>query len=211
MDLASLTIEEFLQRLGSSEPTPGGGALSALAGAMAASMLTMVCNLTVGRPRYADVEEEAQAILGGAGRLQADLLALANADAEAYAAVRDAYRLPRESDQDKELRAAAIEHAMHTATDVPVQTAEAARAVLDLAARSATASNVTVVADVAVAAHLALAAMRGGVDQAELNLASVSDQAFSSQMAARLSAATSGAERVATETQATVRRRAAGG
>src|SRR2546427_756449 len=84
---------------------------------------------------------------------------------------------------------------------VPVRTAAEARAVLDAAARAALASNVTVVADVAVAAHLALAAMRGAIDQAELNLASVTDEAFSNEMAARVAAAAAGAERVASDTQ----------
>src|SRR5437867_2713525 len=109
MGLASLTIADFLDRLGSSDPTPGGGALAALTGASAAAMLAMVCNLTRGRPRYASVEAQVTEIVGRADTHRARLLELADADAEAYGSVRDAYRLPRETDAEKAARAEAIE------------------------------------------------------------------------------------------------------
>jgi formiminotetrahydrofolate cyclodeaminase len=182
MGLGSLTIDDFLARLGSSDPTPGGGALAALGGAMAAAMLAMVCNLTIGRPRFADVESEVQALLARCHDLQQQLLALADADAEAYLAVRDAYRLKRESPSEQEARAAAIEASMHRATEVPVETARASRVVLDLGVTAARITNPVALGDVAVAAHLALGAGRGAADQARMNLASLTDQEFVSRM-----------------------------
>jgi formiminotetrahydrofolate cyclodeaminase len=192
MDVGSLTIDEFLARLGSADPTPGGGCLAALAGAMAAAMLSMVCNLTVGKPQYADVEDLVQAVLAEAREAERRLLALANADAEAYAGVRDAYRLPRSSEDERAARTAAIEAAMQRATEVPLETAEAARAVVDLAARAAAITNVVMLGDVAVAAHLAVAAARGSADQAGLNIGNLSDLDFATAMRARMGAATDG-------------------
>ncbi len=211
MDIATLTIEEFLGRLGSSDPTPGGGALAALSGAMAAAMLAMVCNLTIGRPRYADVEEAIRAILAATERSQRDLLALANADADAYGAVRDAYRLPQSNGEERAARSAAITRSMERATEVPVQTAEAARGVLELAARAGEIANRLILGDVAVAAHLALGAARGAADQARLNLLSLAGSPFAAEMQRRIAAALDGSERDADRALAAVERRAASG
>src|SRR4051812_18022854 len=149
MDVGSLSIDDFLQRLGSSDPTPGGGSLAALSGAMAGAMLAMVCNLTIGRPRYAEVEQEVHAILDEALASQRRLVDLADADMDAYEAVRDAYRLARGTDDEKTARAAAIEQSMTRATQVPVDTAEAARALVDLSLRAANTTNVNALGDVA--------------------------------------------------------------
>lgn len=209
MDVGSLTIEEFLARLGSSDPTPGGGALAALAGAMAAAMLTMVCNLTTGKPQYADVEEAIQALLAETRAAERRLLALANADAEAFLAVRDAYRLPRASDEERAARAAAIEAAMHGATEVPLTTAEASRALVELAARAADVANVLILGDVAVAAHLAVGAARGAADQAQLNIVTLDDAEYASAMRSRLRAAIDGMAEVAAGALDVVRARTA--
>jgi methenyltetrahydrofolate cyclohydrolase len=186
MGLGSLTIDEFLDRLGSSDPTPGGGALAALSGAMAAAMLAMVCNLTVGRPRFAEVETEVRELLARCKTLQRQLLDLADADADAYTAVRDAYRLPRGTEPEQQARAEATERAMHRATEVPAGSATAARAVLGLAEEAARTTNPVALGDVAVAAHLALGAARGAADQARLNLTTLKDESFVSRMSKHL-------------------------
>ncbi len=186
MAIASLTIDDFLARLGSSDPTPGGGALAALSGAMAAAMLAMVCNLTVGRRRFADVEADVHALLARCKTAQSELLQLADADANAYLAVRDAYRLPRATDAEQQVRSDAIEAAMHGATDVPVDSARAGAAVLDLAIEAARITNPVALGDVAVATHLALGSMRGAADQARMNLSTLKDTAFVSRMAGQI-------------------------
>jgi formiminotetrahydrofolate cyclodeaminase len=207
MDVASLTIDEFLHSLGSSDPTPGGGALAALSGAMAAAMLAMVCNLTIGRPRYADVEEAIRTILAETLSRQSALLELANADADAYGAVRDAYRLPNGTDAELTARKDAIARSMERATEVPVQTAEATRAVLELTARAGEIGNRNMLGDVAVGAHLGLAAVRGAVDQARLNLVSLGDSPFAAGMERRLTAALAESERAALAALESVQRR----
>ncbi len=211
MDIAKLTVDEFLTRLSSSDPTPGGGALAGLAGAMAAAMLAMVCNLTVGRPRYADVDEAIRAILSDAEAQQRALLDLANADADAYGAVRDAYKLPQSTDNEKAARTGAIAKSMERATEVPVQTAEAARAVLALAASAGEISNRLMLGDVAVAAHLALSAARAAADQARLNLLGMPPTEFATEMERRIAGALAGADQDTQRALDAVQRRAGGG
>src|SRR5215212_4700580 len=96
--LAGLSIDELLRRLASGDPTPGGGAASALGGALGAALVCMVCNLTIGRERYAATEAEAQAILVEASAVQERLRRGIDEDAAAYDAVMSAYRLPRGTD-----------------------------------------------------------------------------------------------------------------
>jgi len=210
MSLGSLTIDEFLTRLGSSDPTPGGGALAALSGAMAAAMLAMVCNLTIGRPRFAEVEAEVRELLSRCEDTQRKLLGLADADADAYLAVRDAYRLPRATEPDQRVRAAAIEAAMHRATDVPVDSALAAGTVLDLAAEAARTTNPVALGDVAVATHLALGAARGAADQARMNLGTLSDEPFVSRISQQIDRLLAEAEATAAQSLADVAKRGGG-
>ena len=209
MAIGSLTIDDFLARLGSSDPTPGGGALAALSGAMAAAMLAMVCNLTLGRPRFADVEPQVQTLLDRCLTLQRELLALADADAQAYLAVRDAYRLPRESEEEKGARTRAIETAMHGATDVPADTAATSGRVLDAAVEAAGITNPVALGDVAVATHQALGAARGATDQARMNLASLNDRAFVSRVSGQLDQVVSQAAATAEQALAAIQTRAA--
>jgi formiminotetrahydrofolate cyclodeaminase len=156
---------------------------------MAAAMLAMVCTLTIGRPRYAEVENEVRRILDATGEHRRALLALANADAEAYGAVSAAYRLPNQTDEEKAARRTAIASSMEGATDVPVRTAEAAVSVLRCTARAGEIANRTMLGDVAVGAHLGLSAVRGAADQARLNLRSLGASAFAAEMDRRIAAA----------------------
>ena len=208
MAIASLTIDDFLARLGSSDPTPGGGALAALSGSMAAAMLAMVCNLTIGRPRFAEVETEVRALLARCEGLQKALLELADADATAYLGVRDAYRMPRGTEDEQQHRAEAIEAAMHGATDVPVESARSAAGVLDLAVEAARITNPVALGDVAVATHLALGSARGAADQARMNLSSMKDASFVSRVGGQidelLSQADATAQRALDEIQSRV-------
>jgi formiminotetrahydrofolate cyclodeaminase len=205
-----MTLNDFLERLGSSDPTPGGGALAAVAGAMASAMLAMVCNLTLGRDRYADVEAEVCDILAQCVERQQGMMRLANEDAASYLAVRDAYRLPRASDDERMTRLAAIQAALQGATEVPLATTRAARGVLALAARCAEITNVSVLGDVAVAAHLGLGAARGAAQQARLNLLSLTDSEFIARITGETEDVLAGAEADAARSLHAVDARAAG-
>lgn len=186
MAFASLTIDAFLDRLASADPTPGGGALAPMAAAFAAAMVSMVCNLTLGRPRFADVQDAVVEILDQATASRGRLLALTDADSDAYGAVSQAYRLPRATAEQQATRAGAIETSMHGATEVPVESAEEARALLSLTLRIAEVGNPTLLSDVAVAAHIAAAAVRAAAAQADFNIATLTDREFAASMQDRL-------------------------
>jgi len=168
--LAPLRIDELLERLSSSDPVPGGGSAAALAGAVGASLVSMVAALTVGRDAYADVEAEAREIGEAASGLRNQLVALADEDSIAYQAYMDARRLPRQTETERAARARAIEGAAALAADVPLRTARVAREVLELARRIAPMGNRNAVSDAGVAALLTSAAIRGAVLNVRINL-----------------------------------------
>jgi formiminotetrahydrofolate cyclodeaminase len=171
--LAELTVRDLTERLASRAPTPGGGSASALGGALAAALVQMVCELTLGRPESEDVDPLARQMGAAAGELRAALLDTAQEDAAAYDLVAQARRLPRETDEDQAARRAAIAEATVTATEVPLRIMRLASEVLDLAARMAPIGNRNAVSDAGVAALFAAAAARGAAFNVAINLPSL--------------------------------------
>jgi glutamate formiminotransferase/formiminotetrahydrofolate cyclodeaminase len=168
--LSASTVSDLLERLSSSAPVPGGGSAAALAGALGASLVAMVCELTVGRAAYADAEPIAREAGEAARELRDELMELAERDAAAYDAVVRARKLPRESEAEQAARSAAIDAASVIAAEVPLQVARVAVRVLDLAERIAPVGNRNAVSDAGVAALLAAAAIRGAVLNVRINL-----------------------------------------
>jgi formiminotetrahydrofolate cyclodeaminase len=168
--LAELTVRDLTERLASRAPTPGGGSASALGGALAAALVEMVCELTVGRPEYEDVDPLARQMGTAAGELRTALLAAAEEDAAAYDAVAEARRLPRETDEEKAARRTAIGEASVRATEVPLRVMRLASEVLDLAARMAPIGNRNAISDAGVAALFAASAARGAAFNVAINL-----------------------------------------
>src|SRR5438874_7380979 len=117
--LVKMTVDDFVGQLASSSPTPGGGSASALAGAMAAAMVEMTCNLTVGREKFRDVEEEMQTVLARAKELREQMMEAVDEDTRSYNKVSEAYKMPRDTDEQKAERATAIQTALRYASDVP--------------------------------------------------------------------------------------------
>jgi formiminotetrahydrofolate cyclodeaminase len=154
------SLDQFLEALGSSAPTPGGGAASALVGALAAALAEMVAQLTVGRPKYAVVEERAQAVLRETQRLRSELLALVDEDARAYGGVAAAYALPKATDDERRMRDEAIQVALVAAMHPPLQIMERGCDVLRLADEIAAIGNPTVASDAGCSALLGEAATR---------------------------------------------------
>lgn len=176
--LVKMTVEDFIEQLASASPTPGGGSASALAGAMAAAMVEMACNLTVGREKFRDVEAEMQTLLARAGELRKQMLAAVDEDTESYSQVSDAYKLPRSTDAEKAARTAAIQKALKGATEVPLRVAKAASETTQLALIAIEKSNPNVASDARVARLLGDAARDGAVANVEINLGSITDEAF---------------------------------
>jgi formiminotetrahydrofolate cyclodeaminase len=175
--LIGLTVEEFTEALAASTPTPGGGSASAQAGAMAASLLRMMCDLTLGREAYRAHEAAVQGIKGRAESLRKDLLALVDRDAEAYDSVVHALRLPKGTPAELSERAAALGRANLFAIEAPMAIADACAVLMGLAGELAIKGNVNAVSDVGAAALLAYAGLRGAILSVRVNLKGVKDEA----------------------------------
>ena len=168
--LSELSIRELTARLASGEPIPGGGSASALAGAMGAALVSMVVELSLGKPDAAAHEATLRDARDAAVLRRDALLDLAEEDAIAYAAVVRARHLPRESEADREARARALRTAMVEAARVPLRTAEVAAEVLGLAHAIAPIGNRNAASDAGVAAQLAAASVRGALLNVRINL-----------------------------------------
>lgn len=192
--LLDLRLGELLDSLGSSDPTPGGGAAAAVVGALGAALVEMTANLTIGRQRYADVQEKAQSIQQRSDDLRRRLARLADADADAFERVSVAYKLPHDDEGQKRARSEAIQAALAMAADVPLQTANVCADVLELAEEAAPILNQSVISDVLVGALLAQAALASAAVNVEINQASMTDAAAVERLGAELTRAQQGVE-----------------
>ncbi|MBX9930736.1 MAG: cyclodeaminase/cyclohydrolase family protein [Methylobacterium sp.] len=172
------TIQGFLDGLASSAPTPGGGGAAAISGAMGAALLSMVCNLTIGKKKYVEVEEELKGILVQSEALRAKLTGMIADDVEAFDAVMAAYGLPKETDEQKTARAAQIQEALKVATDVPLACCRACREVVDLAQPVADKGNLNVISDAGVAVLSAYAGLRSAALNVYVNAKGLDDRDF---------------------------------
>jgi formiminotetrahydrofolate cyclodeaminase len=184
--LSKMTLEQFAGALAAATPTPGGGSASAQAGAMAASLVQMMCDLTAGRERYRDHDEAVRAIRARAEGLRKDLLALVDRDAEAFDEVMRALRLPKGTDVERQARSEALERANLFAIETPLAIADACAALMGAATELAYKGNVNAVSDVGVAALLAYAGLRGAVLNVRVNLKGVGDETRAAKLRERV-------------------------
>ena len=176
MDLTALTINQYVELLASNAPAPGGGSASALSGAQGAALVAMVARLTIGRPKYAEFEEVCEAAAQRADALQQELLGTINRDTEAYNKVSAAYKLPKETDEQKAARRAAIAEATLGATQVPFETMNLAFEVLEAAQTIAGKSNPNAASDLGVGALNLLSCVRGAWLNVRINIDGVKDE-----------------------------------
>ncbi len=172
-EAADLMPHAFLDAVADGKPTPGGGSVAALAGALASALVGMVARLTVGKKKYADVEEAMQEVARLSDRLRADLTAAISDDSAAFRKVMDAYR----RDKDDPSRTAAIQEALRRAADVPLQTARLSLRAMEQLKVVVEQGNVNAVTDGAVGARMALAAVEGAALNVLVNLQSMDDEA----------------------------------
>jgi len=172
------SIEEFLEGLASKSATPGGGSAAAIMGAMGAALVSMVCNLTVGKKNYESVSEEMAALLPRLEDLRHRLIDMVAADVDAFDQVMAAYGLPKETDADKKSRSAAIQEALQNATRVPLQCAHACVEIIKLSLIAAEKGNKNVISDAGVAVVAAHAALRSAALNVQVNIGTIKDEAF---------------------------------
>ncbi len=186
MAFSDKSLQSFLDEVASAEPTPGGGSVAALSGALGASLVAMVCRLTIGKKGYETVSAEMQTLLPRAEALQRELRDLMQADTDAYARVMDAYQLPKQTDAEKAARTRAIQDALKHASDVPLRVAELCSQVLELARPVAEKGNKNAASDGGVGALMAEAGLRGAALNVSINLGAIQDETFGREHRARV-------------------------
>jgi formiminotetrahydrofolate cyclodeaminase len=174
----STSLSPFLDELASASPAPGGGSVAALAGALGAALTSMVCNLTIGKKKYAGVEQDMKKILGQAENLRKQFTGLIDTDAAAFHKVIEAFGLPKDTEPQKALRAAAIREATREATLVPLQVMNHCIDALALARQVAESGNVNSVSDAGVAALMLSAGAESAALNVQINLNGLDDQEF---------------------------------
>jgi glutamate formiminotransferase/formiminotetrahydrofolate cyclodeaminase len=186
---ANLTVAQFVEKLSSSEPVPGGGAASAVAAAIGASLISMVAGLSTGRPKYAEYEATLARSAVAGRELSVEFLRLADLDADAYAGYAAALKMPRETEQQQAVRKAAIHAAARKAAEAPWDCVRSCARLIEAALALAGRSNVNAASDVLVASLLAEAAARGAAENVLINLPSVGDETFAEAMSLQVDSA----------------------
>ncbi|MGE5176257.1 MAG: glutamate formimidoyltransferase [Hyphomicrobiales bacterium] len=186
---AEQAVPDFLDEVASSAPTPGGGSVSALAGALAGALAAMVARLTIGKKKYAEHDARMREVEQGAEQIRRELFELVTEDARAFEGYRAAAKLSQRTPEEVATRERAMTDAARNAAQVPLRTAEACVRALELAEAVASVGNVNAVSDAGVAAWLARAGAEGAAMNVTINLPSVPD-AERGELAARAKRAT---------------------
>lgn len=176
MKIEEMKVSEFTDALASGAPVPGGGGASALAGSLAAALGGMVAELTIGKKKYADVEEEVRQQRDKAAQLRQRLLALADADAEVFLPLSKAYGLPKETEEQKRHKAEVMEQALRSACEVPLDIMACCTQAIDIADFMAQKGSVMAVSDAAAAAALAEGALKAASLNVYINTKSMTDR-----------------------------------
>jgi glutamate formiminotransferase/formiminotetrahydrofolate cyclodeaminase len=172
-------IKHYIDKLASRSPEPGGGSAAAMVGSLGAALVSMVGNLTLGKEKYKDVQGEIEKLLEETEAVRADLQRLVQEDTVAFSGVSEAYKLPKDTDEQKKARSAKIQEALKgAATEVPFQICEKALEVARLSKTAAEIGNVGAVSDAGVAVLFSHACAQAGAMNVKINLNSIRDEAF---------------------------------
>jgi formiminotetrahydrofolate cyclodeaminase len=180
--LTELTIKEFINKVISNDPVPGGGSVSALNGALAAALSAMVANLTIGRKKYVEVNDLMVELSARFEKLSQKLIEDVDRDSDAYNRVFAAFKMPKETDEEKQARSEAIQRETKYAAQVPMEVARAVYAVLPQIDAVAQKGNSNAVTDACVSMMCARTAILGALLNVRINLTSIKDEAFVTAM-----------------------------
>jgi len=198
-EIKDKSIEQYLNELASKAPTPGGGSAAALLGAQSAALTSMVCNLTIGKPKYKEVEADMQALLSKAEFLRAALTTMIKADVDIFGQLMAAYGLAKETEQEKVLRSEQIQNVLREATLVPLACAKACAEAIQLSQQAADKGSLHVISDAGVAVMSAYAGLKSAALNVYINTSSLKDRAFANEKLAELDGVLQGADLKAEE------------
>lgn len=185
MEMKDMTLSQFSERTASGESAPGGGSVSAMAGAFAAALSAMVARLTEGKKGFEAAAPEMRRLIETADGLRLELLSDIQRDSASFEAFMRATALPRATDAEKTARKAAMQAALRHAAEIPLSVAEKAAGILPCAQAAVSRGNPNAVTDALVSAMLARAAVRGALMNVKINLLSIQDEAYVRAMRAR--------------------------
>ena len=180
--LTELTIKEFINKVISNDPVPGGGSVSALNGALAGALAAMVANLTIGRKKYAEVNDIMVELSSRFEKLSSHLIEDVDRDSDAYNRVFAAFKMPKDTDEEKQVRSEAIQRETKYAAQVPMEVARAVYEVLPMIDTVAQKGNSNAVTDACVSMMCARTAILGALLNVRINLTSMKDEAFVNAM-----------------------------
>ena len=188
MSIARETVDGFLSTLASDAPTPGGGAVAAVSGATGAALISMVCNLTIGRKGYEEAEDRMREILTDAETARTVFLDLADRDATAFDGVMAAFKMPKETDAEKAVRSQAIQQGYEQAAVVPLEIARRAAELMELARETTEIGNANAASDGACAAQALSASVWSATYNVDINAAALKDHAKATALRDEVSA-----------------------
>jgi formiminotetrahydrofolate cyclodeaminase len=180
------TVATFLDELASSAPTPGGGSAAAIMGAMGAALISMVCNVTLGKKGHEAVQAEMKMVRDESEKLRAALTSMVADDIAAFDGLMSAYRLPKASDDEKSRRAEAIQISLSAATETPLACARACAQVIALSRRAGEKGFAGVVSDAGVGVLAANTALRSAALNVFINVPSLKDRSFAAAATAEI-------------------------
>ncbi|MEP6883403.1 MAG: methenyltetrahydrofolate cyclohydrolase [Gammaproteobacteria bacterium] len=180
------SVEKFLDDLASGNPTPGGGSAAAIMGAMGAALVSMVCNVTIGKKGYEAVEAEMRSVLIESERVRRRLTAMVAEDIAAFDSILAAYKLPKATEEDKAGRAAAIQAGLRRATEVPLDCARVCAEVIALSRRASEQGYLNVISDGGVGVLAGFTGLRSAALNVYINAPALKDRAFAERATAEL-------------------------
>jgi len=192
-EIKDQSIQHYLDQLASKAATPGGGSASALLGAQSAALTSMVCNLTIGKPNYGEVDADMQVLLKKSESLRTILTAMIQADVDVFNKLMAAYGLAKTTDQEKTARSQQIQTVLHEATIVPLACAKACADAIKLSQEAAEKGSLMVISDAGVAVMSAYAGLKSAALNVYINVTSLKDRPFAEEKLAELEAILQGA------------------
>ena len=184
--LTDKKVGNFLDELASSSPTPGGGSVAALAGALGAALISMVGNLTIGKKKYEDVEEDIKRIISSSEKLRYELSQLIEEDVKVFNNFMATYKMPKETEDEKKIRAEKIQESLIKAAKVPLRVAYKCLDVLNLSKEVAEKGNINVISDAGVAVLMAEAALGSAILNVKINVRMIKDEKVKEELSSSI-------------------------